>query len=130
MTIKILLIEDNDTDSYSIKRSMSKITDVNYIFSCATTLSEAENFAIDSIDIIITDLGLPDSTSSSTYVEVELMFPNIPKIIITGREDQEFKEAMSRAGAAGYINKNKFNPQELDQIIRQVLTNGPEDGKQ
>lgn len=121
MSVKVLIIEDDENFVYIIKRSIEDDTKQSYKIVDVATLAEAKKIDKKNINIILTDLKLPDCTSSRTYIELEKTFPDIPKIILTSRIDKEFEEAMLRVGALKYITKDELSNIDLNELIQNSL---------
>ena len=81
----VLLIEDNLGDIVSIRTMISELSDGCFELKFAESLGEAltilenENF-----DVVLMDLGLPDSQGFRTFTQVHNQMPELPIIIITG----------------------------------------------
>ena len=88
-TIKLLLIEDDQADAELLKDALSRLRYMTVDLVCANSLSNA--FAqLNGLepDIIISDLGLPDSQGLETLIKLSEKVPEVPIIVLTGYDDE------------------------------------------
>ncbi|MBU4606648.1 MAG: response regulator, partial [Proteobacteria bacterium] len=72
-------------------------------------------------DLIMADLGLPDSQGIATFHRLTEAAPATPIIILTGLGDREVALACLREGAQDYITKNEMSPLSLGKAVRYAL---------
>lgn len=114
---KALLIEDDASMSYYTE----KILEINgFDVICADSARDAELMARSHCpDIILLDLGLPDSDGMSVLSDVRSWSP-LPVIVISARADDSAKISALENGADDYIVK-PFVRQELIARINVAL---------
>jgi len=117
----LLLIEDNPGDVNLLKIQL-KDSSVRY------ELIIAENFfdGVDhckngSIDLVLLDLTLPDSTGFKTLSSFLDKFPNIPVIVLTGINNEIVGNQAIKAGAQDFLVKGQFDGKILGRSIRYSL---------
>lgn len=119
--LKILLIEDNKSD----QKIISKILDeagLRHILLKADTLNEAIEFMIgNNIDIILLDLGLPDSSGYKTLQKIIERNNSIPIIVLTGTQNNIIENLVIKAGAQDYLTKEKLNPALITKLINNAI---------
>jgi signal transduction histidine kinase len=104
--LRILLIDDNLFYSRLLQQIL---TIPNFILDTVGTLSEAfENVALKNYDIVLLDLGLPDSYGLETFTKFNNRYPDLPIIILTGLDDEEIAEKAIQAGAQDYLVKGTY----------------------
>lgn len=118
--LQILLIEDSDTDAEVIQRAVEKNMKTAVI-SRAETLSKAgEMLKQQPYNIIILDLGLPDSAGAAdSYARIAECAGNAPVIISTNLNDPMFLQSLAHKGAAAYLNKDMIvsTPSHVRSVI-------------
>jgi signal transduction histidine kinase len=72
-------------------------------------------------DIVLLDLGLPDSAGLATFAKVHAAHPRLPIIVLTGNEDTAMAVEAVREGAQDYISKNQLNSKLLCTAIRYAI---------
>jgi len=83
--IKILLIEDNPEDAYLIEEHLEEFANFSYEFKNVRTLNDALSVLKEQpYDVVLLDLGLPDSDGVNTFLSVHNKNPLIPIIILNG----------------------------------------------
>jgi PAS domain S-box-containing protein len=118
-TIQILLVEDNPGDARLIKeylRDSSRIISVlNHVDSLQSGLAFLEQNAV---DIVLVDLGLPDSQGLESLVKITSLVPQLPVIVLTGMNDSEIALKAMQAGAQDYLIKGDFTGDSIIRVIQ------------
>ncbi len=105
--IHILFIEDNPTDALLLKDTLSKDLLANYELEIAENLKDGLSFLKKhSSDIVLLDLGLPDSTGLETFLKIHKKFPDVPIVVISGSTDEKLAYDTIQAGAQDYLVKD------------------------
>ncbi|MCE5341084.1 MAG: PAS domain S-box protein [Planctomycetaceae bacterium] len=120
--IKILLVEDNESDIILTRKMLSGYSRrVRFSVDSATTLKQAvECLSGDEkrYDVVLLDMGLPDSNGLETIQRVSQANPYVPIVVLTGLSDEETGLATIQNGASDYLVKDKLSP---DILVRTVL---------
>ncbi|NQU87311.1 MAG: PAS domain S-box protein [Mariniphaga sp.] len=106
--IKILLIEDLNTDAELIVRALNKeINNIKYkhLINHTELLKHLPEF---SPDIILSDYSLPGTTGLEILAFCKEIKPDTPFIIVTGAIDEETAVDCIKAGASDYVLKNNL----------------------
>ncbi len=119
----VLLIEDNPGDAKLIRYSFGKS---RYNGQFALTHSKSLTEGLDclketSFDLILTDLGLPESIGLDTLKQVLEAACDVPVIVLTGLNDEELGLETIKKGAADYVVKGSEAIQSLPQIARYAI---------
>jgi len=115
----ILVIENDDADYWAIERCVRKAQAVDLRLDRAVALSEGlARLTRGDIDIVLLDLGLPDSQGLETLQRVRSQAPHVPIIVLTGVDDAEAALQAVRKGAQDYLAKGEFDPRVLVRSIR------------
>jgi len=115
--MKILLIEDNPDDAQFIQR----MSPGNQFVHCADLKSALEylNTKPTDLNLIVMDLGLPDSQGEMTLDSV-LECTQAPIIILTGHVSDEIAMKASKAGKP-ILEKDTLNSQLFNHVVRQAF---------
>lgn len=105
--IKVLLVEDDELDRRLAKRIFARCTrPIKFIVELAGTLSTAvEYLGSREYNIVLLDLGLPDSSGIGTVQKVSEVNPHIPIVVLTGLDDEEMGLLAIKNGATDYLVK-------------------------
>ena len=87
--IEVLLFEDNPGDAGLLEEILEESNNL-YELKVVESLEEGLD-ALNNVhfDIILLDLGLPDSDGINTLIDVNKISPNTPIIVLTGLNDEE-----------------------------------------
>ncbi len=120
--IRILLVEDNPGDARLIQEMLAEAGTSSFNIDWVSLLSEGlERLAQGGIDLVILDLGLPDSQGLETFVRAYEYGADLPFVVLTGLEDETLGLAALRRGAQDYLVKGKVDSQLLWRAIRYAM---------
>jgi diguanylate cyclase (GGDEF)-like protein len=116
--IDLLLIEDNPGDLLLTKRMLEKAEHTCFHINQADTLSSGIKRAVQgSIDVILSDLNLPDSPRIETFFKLKLQVPEVPIVVLSGFDDEEASLKAVRDGAQDYLIKGKIDRHSLERSL-------------
>ena len=102
MTIRLLLIEDNQIDQMAFERFV-KQEQLDYEYTIASSIAEARQLTRqETFDIIVLDYLLGDGTAFDLLDEIK----ETPTIIVTGANDAEIAVRAIKAGSYDYVTKD------------------------
>ncbi|MFZ2197695.1 MAG: ATP-binding protein [Thermodesulfovibrionales bacterium] len=120
--IKVLLVEDNPEDAELVQRSMRKIRSASLKVQWSPNLSSAlEKLASEPFDVVVTDLGLPESKGIKSFLTLHAYYPDIPIIVLTGLSDEELAVQTVRSGAQDYLVKGDISGDLLLKSLRHSI---------
>ncbi|MBI3195508.1 MAG: PAS domain S-box protein, partial [Ignavibacteriae bacterium] len=119
-TETVLLVEDELTLSELTKAFLEM-----YGYRVYTAKDGEEAIALyrqqsESIDIVVTDMGLPKLTGLEVLIEMKKVKPETKLIFASGFIEQELKSLMFRHGAKFFLYK-PFQPVDILKVIRNIL---------
>jgi signal transduction histidine kinase len=123
-----LLIENNPSDAELIRELLSEATmDMKstqiYIEQEETLLEGVKRYSENegTFDIILLDLGLPDSQGFETFTKLMERASHIPIIVLTGLDDVDLAVETVRRGAQDYLVKGHHDGAILLRAIRYAV---------
>lgn len=120
--IRILLIEDNPGDVRLVEEMLKEVMPISYDIIETQTLDDSLSRLQDQrFDVIILDLGLPDSQGISTF---ERLFPSARDaavIVVTGLNDEKVGIQVMRNGAQDYLIKDNMNASLLGKSLQYAI---------
>jgi CheY-like chemotaxis protein len=117
--IKILLIEDNSGDAYLIEEHLEEFANFLYELNNVGTLNEALSVLKEqSFDVIVLDLGLPDSDGVNTFFRIYNENQLIPIIILIELDDEAIGAYAVENGAHDFVAKGQTEDRLLECIIQ------------
>lgn len=117
---KVLLIEDNPGDAFLIKfyleeESVSSAYELEHTEFLEEGLKKLDD---NSYDVVLLDLGLPDSNGLDTLKKLLDHSPETLVIVLTGLTDEEMGVKTVQMGAQDFLVKGQFDGKVLNQSIR------------
>jgi PAS domain S-box-containing protein len=121
-TIKVLLVEDNPVDVLLLREELSGLAGDNFIVSEVERLSEATQvLTTETFDVVLLDLGLPDSQGLDTFLELQKTTPDVPIVVMSGLDDESLAVEAVRKGAQDYLVKDKSDAFVLRRSIAYAI---------
>lgn len=121
-TIDILIIEDDVWISDYLKELLTGTRAPAFSCSAARNLSEGGAYLEKrQFDIVLLDLGLPDSQGIQTALTLRKRFPGIPIIVLTGLDDEGMAINALKMDIQDYLIKGQINGALLVRSIRYAI---------
>jgi diguanylate cyclase (GGDEF)-like protein len=118
-TTTVLLVEDDPADAYLLQDALSRLRYMTVDLVCANSLSNAfTHLESRNFDVIISDLGLPDSQGLEVLIKLSEKVPEVPIIVLTGHDNEELAMGALKAGAQDYLIKGQIDNNILYRAIR------------
>ena len=117
--MKILLIEDNPGDARLIREMLADAGGQGFAIEWVSRLADGlERLDRGGIDLVLLDLGLPDSQGLDTFIKAHAQAPQVPFVVLTGLADETLGLTAVRKGAQDYLFKDGTDPKLLLRAIR------------
>ncbi len=121
-TVKLLLVEDTASMALLISNLLSNVSSMAFEFTHVRDLKSAMICAAENpLDIILLDLGLPDSQGLATFTRLHDQVPDIPTVVFTGYDNEELALEALRQGAQDYLVKDQIDGKLLVRTIRYAI---------
>lgn len=121
--LQILLIEDNPADASMITSLLTQARGWEFALTWATDLSRGlERLRETRFDVLLLDLGLPESSGLATVQRLFAQAQPVPTLIVlSGLTDEEIAIMALRAGAQDYLVKGQVDSALLVRAIRYAI---------
>jgi signal transduction histidine kinase len=120
--LRIGLVEDNAGDARLIQEMLREPPVTQCRLTHSTSMDELlESLERDPIEILLLDLGLPDSQGMDTFHRINSRAPGLPIVIFSGAEDEELASIAVSSGAQDYLVKGRINSFLLKRAIRYAM---------
>ena len=107
--LRILLIEDCEADAFIIQKAVCSCSKNAQCLQAATLKAGEDILQKGETDLLLLDLGLPDTASpKDTYEQIKKWIDKLPIIILTNLQDHALAREMVHDGAADFLNKDIF----------------------
>jgi PAS domain S-box-containing protein len=106
---KLLLIEDNAGDARLLREMFKEQGPRNTEIEHVTTMADAETYLSGhTVDIILLDLGLPDSDGLDAVRRARAAAPRVPLVVLTVMDDETLAVRALQEGAQDYLIKGQI----------------------
>jgi PAS domain S-box-containing protein len=120
--IKVLLFEDNPGDIRLLQEYLRVDKNDPYELIIEGNLHKGlMRLPKEKPDVILLDLGLPDSQGMNTFSKVHSLVADVPIVILTGLADTEIAVEAVKAGAQDYLVKGEVNDSLLRRSLRYAI---------
>ncbi len=114
-SIRVLTIEDSSGDARLIQEMLGEATTLGWdlprfeLIPATGLAAGLDHLDRGGVDVVLSDLDLPDSQAGDTFVRLRAHAPQVPIVVLTGREDENLARHAVRAGAEDYLFKREMN---------------------
>ncbi len=119
MALKILLLDDSESDIKLIKREIENYFNNVEIKSVTNRKDFIIKLSKFKPDIVLSDYNIPGFDGLTALSITHEMYPDLPFIIVTGSANEEFGILCMKRGAYDYILKNHL--QKIPVAIEEAL---------
>jgi two-component system response regulator AtoC len=110
----VLLIEDDEIMRMSLEDRL-QLDGIN-VRAVASIAAAREELERGNIDLVVSDIRLPDGTGIELFSEMSSRFPGIPVILMTAYGDVSDAVLMVKAGALDYLTK----PFDINDLVKKI----------
>ncbi len=120
--IRVLMVEDSEADARLVLEMLKEKNPRRYQLTRAMSLGEAvRRLTAESFDVVLLDLGLPDSYGPRGVDAVVGAAPEVPIVILSGLGEEEFALQAVQRGAQEYLTKGWSDAEQLMRSIRYAM---------
>jgi len=121
-SIRVLLVEDNMADAGMLYEGLEEALPGQFQMTHVKRLSEAlEYLWKETCDVVLLDLGLPDSHGIDTLVLTRAQAPGVPIVVLTGFQDDSLGDQALEEGAQDYLVKGQVDSNVLARSMRYAI---------
>ncbi|PQO34620.1 GGDEF domain-containing response regulator [Bremerella cremea] len=119
---KIVIIEDDNVAAKVLEDYLLAGSSGRYTMYRVRTLQDACQLLCDeSIDVIILDLGLPDSKGLSSIQTLRVASPHSAIVVMTAHDDDEDACQAIQYGAQAYVAKQERVGRRISTVVRHAF---------
>lgn len=116
---RVLLVDDHQLLLQGLALILKQLPNLEIAATAANGLQALEKMKQQSIDLVLTDIDMPDMDGIALTRAVRQDYPQVPVLVLTMLTDQETLAQVVAAGAKGCIFKNT-EKDELATAIAEV----------
>jgi diguanylate cyclase (GGDEF)-like protein/PAS domain S-box-containing protein len=118
----LLLVEDNPADVRLLREMFREQTSLRTELTQVETMREAEkHLAQGATDIILLDLGLPDTQGLESIRRARAVAPHVPLVVLTSLDDESMAAQALQAGVQDYLIKGQIDARGLLRALRYAV---------
>ncbi len=127
--IRVLLVEDSPSDVLLLREALVRGSEVRFEITHAEFLRDALDHLTrteaagspGNTDVVLLDLGLPDSDGLETFLTLQRHAPALPVVVLTGRADETLGVRAVQEGAQDYLVKGQVEGRTLVRAVRYAI---------
>ncbi|WP_273844110.1 response regulator transcription factor [Rubrobacter calidifluminis] len=119
-TIRVLVADDHDIVRFGLRKMLEAEPGIEVVGEASSGVEALELCRSLKPDIVVMDIRLPGVDGITATRLIKREFPNTAVLILTAYESTEYLVESVRAGAAGYLLKEKA-VQRLPGAVRRVM---------
>jgi DNA-binding NarL/FixJ family response regulator len=121
--MRLLIADDHPIFRTGLKETLAKECDVDFVGEADDGNKALELAREQRWDIILLDITMPGKGGVEVLQQLRRERPTVPVLILSAHPEDQLGLRLLKAGAAGYLTKDKA-PQVLLAAIRKVLHGG------
>ena len=123
MAITVSIVEDDQKTRETLVSLLKAKTDLRCMHAYATAEAALQGVPKEKPDVLLADINLPGMSGIECVARLKAQIPGLQVLMLTTYEDTHLIFDSLRAGASGYILKNR-PASELIEAIEQVHEGG------
>ena len=121
--IRVLLADDHGVVRQGIRHLLEEHSGLNVVGEAATVAELTTLLRSTQADVIVLDIGMPGPGIVDTLRQVKAIQPNARALVLTAYPESDYAMRVLKAGAAGYLTKDR-SLEQLVEAIRRVYRGG------
>ncbi len=118
---KILVADDHAIVRVALKQIFSETPDLVLADEACDGFEVLDKIRRDDFDLVVLDISMPGKGGLDTLKQLKIEKPQLPVLILSIHDEEQYAMRVFKAGAAGYLTK-KTIPEELVAAIRKVMS--------
>jgi DNA-binding NarL/FixJ family response regulator len=115
--IKVLIVEDDAVTRRALSLAIESSAELKLVAALEAVKPAVEWLATGEIDVLLTDLGLPDGTGIDVIRACVRHLPKCDIMVITMSSDEDNVLACIEAGASGYVLKDAGRLDVVNSVL-------------
>lgn len=117
--IRVLLADDHSIVRAGLRRIVEESGDMTVVGEAADGREAIRMVRIEPPDVAVVDISMPQMDGLEVIGRLQSEFPDLPIIILTMHDEEQYIVRAIEAGAMGYLTKQSA-PEQLVVAIRKV----------
>ena len=122
--INLLIADDHELIRQGIRRLLETVDDITIVDEAKNGLELLVKLKRYPPDALVLDFSMPGISQFDLIKRVRLEYAHLPVLVLTSRNEETYAVRAIRAGANGYLMKDKAGD-ELVAAIRKIVSGRP-----
>jgi len=118
--ITVLLADDHSIVRAGLRRIVEDTEDMQVVAEAADGREAIRQVKQLMPDVAVIDISMPDLDGLEVISQLHAAFPEMPLLVLTMHEEEQYVVRAIQAGAMGYLTKQSA-PEQLVSAIRRVV---------
>jgi two-component system, NarL family, nitrate/nitrite response regulator NarL len=120
--INIIIVDDHPIVLEGMENILKNMIGIDLIGKATNAMEAISLLRNHQIDLVITDINLPEISGIELCKKITTEFPKIKVIGMSTFQDKAYISEMIQNGALGYLTKSA-SPEEIENAIRATMNN-------
>jgi len=121
--IKVLLADDHSIVREGLKRVLEDSNEIKVIAEAADGETAFEEAMAKKPDVAVIDISMPGMDGLEVVTRMTSYCPDIPVLILTMHDEEQYVIRAIEAGAMGYVTKQSA-PEQLVEAVKKINAGG------
>ncbi len=118
-SIKVLIVDDHAVVRHGLRHILSQDENIQIAGEAEDGTRALELIQALDIDVVLMDIEMPGKTGIEVLVQLKNLFPELPVIILSIFEEEQYGLRLINSGASAYLSKT-CPPEQLLDAIKKV----------
>lgn len=121
--IRLLIADDHAIMREGLKQLCALTGDIEVVAEATNGQDVIDRLRDSQVDAALLDMTMPGISGEDLVARIRLRYPTLPVLILSMHNDPHIAQRALRAGASGYIAKDR-DPEMLLNALRRVASGG------
>ena len=121
--IRLAIADDHPIVREGLRRIAVDDSGITVVGEAATAAELFRLLDAAAVDVVLLDVSMPGATFVETLIELRERHPTVRVLVLSVHPEDQWAMRALRAGAAGYLTKDR-SPEQLVHAIRRVARGG------
>jgi signal transduction histidine kinase len=118
---RVLLVEDSDIAARLIADQLREGWQGSYVRRVVSLADALHELSSEAWDVVLTDLGLPDSDGLATVQRIREQNRTVPIVVLTANNDADLAVEALEEHAQDFLVKRRMDPEILARTVRYAI---------
>ncbi|MBU3056172.1 MULTISPECIES: response regulator [Pseudomonas] len=122
--IRVLIADDHAIMREGLKQLFALVDDLIVVGEAESGIEVLDQLRAGGIDLLLLDMSMPGIAGEDLIARVHTHYPLLPILVLSMHNETQIAQRALKAGALGYLTKDR-DPEALLTAIRRVVAGAP-----